>query len=92
MTSYPNPFDVTTIIDHDLLSETHMVLNIHSINGGIVRRIVDRTVPAGHYEWMWNGRNDGAAQVPAGLYWSVLTTDYSTETQLIVKVDTTPHL
>ena len=89
-TSFPNPFNVATIIAHDLSSDTHMVLNIYSIEGERVRRIADRMVPEGHHEWMWNGRNDSATRAPAGLYWSVLTTEYSSETHLIVKVDTGP--
>lgn len=90
MTVHPNPFDVSMVVVHDVSAQTHMVLNIHSIDGGLVRRVVDRTVRGGHYTWTWIGRDESNVQAPAGLYWAVLTTDYSTETQLIVKVDTLP--
>lgn len=90
VTAYPNPFDVSMVIVHDVSAQTHLVVNIHSIDGGLVRRIVDRIVRGGHYTWTWIGRDESNAQAPAGLYWAVLTTDYSTETVLIVKVDTAP--
>lgn len=59
----PNPFRESTIIPYVLSKRTHVKLQILNINGRVVKTLVDRIQPAGHYNVQLN-----AAGLSAGTY------------------------
>jgi hypothetical protein len=67
--SYPNPFFSSTRIDFELSETTDVKLWIFDAAGRKVRSLLDADArPADRYEVTWNGRDDGGALVPAGVY------------------------
>ncbi|HEY9166525.1 MAG TPA: right-handed parallel beta-helix repeat-containing protein [Candidatus Kryptonia bacterium] len=67
--NYPNPFNPTTTIGYQLPDDnTHVVLNIYSITGQVVRTLVDANQNAGNYKATWDGTNNSGVQVSSGVY------------------------
>ena len=62
--------DVTTI-SYDLLEITSTAaisVEISDLAGRVVREIFAGQASIGHYEWEWDGADDGGRVVPPGVY------------------------
>jgi hypothetical protein len=66
--NYPNPFNPTTTIAYDLPKAADVRLEIYNTMGQRVRVLRDILQDAGHYEMVWDGRNDSGLPVVCGLY------------------------
>ncbi len=68
--NYPNPFRASTRIRFALPVETAVSLNIYSLQGRLVRRLVepDRKLPADDHTVLWDGRNENGGRCAAGPY------------------------
>ena len=66
--NYPNPFNPTTRIEFSLAQPGPVKLEVFSINGDIVRTLLNRKVSAGQFSVSWDGVNDSGALVPSGIY------------------------
>jgi len=68
--NYPNPFRYSTAIKFSLPVESAVTLNIYTLQGRLVRRLVrpDVRLSADHHIKVWDGRNDGGTRVAAGPY------------------------
>lgn len=66
--NYPNPFNPATTIAFDLAQDANIQLDIFNVLGQKVRQILNRFAPAGHYQVVWDGRNDLQELVPSGVY------------------------
>ncbi len=66
--SAPNPFTTVTRIGFDLAREGRATLRIFDVTGRSVRTLVDERLRAQHHEVVWDGRDDGGAGVPNGVY------------------------
>lgn len=68
--NYPNPFNPSTKICFDIISnnpeKTELV--IYNIKGQRVKTLVKESLPAGKYEYFWNGENDAGKKVSSGIY------------------------
>ncbi len=73
--NYPNPFNPTTTIGYSIKDQGPVHLSIYNIRGQLVRRLVDEIQFAGHYNILWNGRDDHGVRVPSGTYVYVLETE-----------------
>jgi hypothetical protein len=70
----PNPLNPTTTIRYDVPSVGGRVtLDIFDVSGRRVRRLLDRDEAAGQRSAVWDGRDDGGAQVASGVYYYRLT-------------------
>ncbi len=74
--NFPNPFNGTTVIDYTVgievpivAGEVDMVLEVRSIIGGLVRRLVRQPAAPGFYSVVWDGRNDAGEPVASGVYY-----------------------
>ena len=47
----------------------HVIIRIRSLDGRVVRTLVDGMLAAGLHTAVWDTNNDGGAPVPAGSYW-----------------------
>ncbi len=65
---YPNPFNPSTTIRYDLPDETSVTLRIFDLRGSLVNTLVQETQTAGTYQVRWNGHNENASPVAAGIY------------------------
>ena len=68
MQNYPNPFNPQTTIKFDLKEAGHVYLNIFNSTGQKVRTLVDDFKPAGHYQVVFDGRNDRSGEFASGIY------------------------
>ncbi len=55
--NYPNPFNPQTEISFDLDKQNSVSLTVYDIQGGLVTRLLHRTLDAGNYSVSFNGSN-----------------------------------
>jgi len=77
----PNPFNPATTIAYDLAVGGRVTLRIYSIDGRLVRTLVDETALPGRYSLVWQGRDDGGRTVASGTYVMRLVAPGRTETR-----------
>ncbi len=76
--NYPNPFNPSTEISFDLPKSSVVTVVIFDILGREVRRLVDRSMPAGRYRVSWNGMDNGGSRVASGIYiYAIQAGDFS---------------
>ncbi|MEW6751541.1 MAG: immune inhibitor A domain-containing protein [Candidatus Latescibacterota bacterium] len=74
--NYPNPFNGSTVIRYTVgageaivTGQARMVLEVRSVVGGLVRRLVDEPAAPGLYQATWDGRDDSGGLVASGVYY-----------------------
>jgi hypothetical protein len=65
----PNPTWGSTLLSFDLPAEQRVRIDVLDVACRYIRRLEDRTVPAGHHDVWWDGLDAGGQAVPAGIYW-----------------------
>ncbi len=70
--NYPNPFNPATTIPFSIKSEAEVKLTVYDVSGRLVRRLIDKRLPAGSYEAAWNGRDGGGRGMASGVYFAKL--------------------
>jgi|GEM_PF-3693473 len=79
--NYPNPFNPATAIRFELPEESEVTLRIFDMAGHSVRNLIQgRTMPRGHHETVWRGRDDNGLIVPGGVYFARFEADGVSET------------
>ena len=69
----PNPFNPRTAIQIDLPVSGQVTLEVYSLSGQVVRRLLHQPLPAGSHTLFWEGRDDRGRPVAAGMYFCRLT-------------------
>jgi hypothetical protein len=64
----PNPFRPPTAIEFALPAASRARLAIYTVEGRLVRTLVDRIAPAGEHQVAWDGRDAAGREQPAGIY------------------------
>jgi hypothetical protein len=64
----PNPFNPVTQIGFRLRQDGPARLRIYSIDGRLVRTLLDGPLAAGEQMTTWDGRDEGGRPLPSGLY------------------------
>lgn len=74
--NYPNPFNPSTTLAFNVAGEigqSYAVrLEIYNPLGQKVKTVVQDNLPAGNYEYTWNGDSDSGSLLPAGIYFASL--------------------
>jgi hypothetical protein len=70
--SYPNPFNPAVVIPFELPAPAAARLVVHDASGRRVRTLVDRYLPAGPHEAVWDGRGDNGRPAGSGTYFYTL--------------------
>jgi hypothetical protein len=65
---YPNPFNPSTTIPFNLVSQERVLLRIYDASGKLVRTLVNEVKPAGTHQAVWDGRDSVGSQVATGVY------------------------
>ena len=68
MQNHPNPFNPTTEISYTTGEPGHVRLRVYSVNGKLVRTLVDGVVAAGEHTEHWDGRDTAGRRVASGTY------------------------
>jgi hypothetical protein len=66
--SAPNPLSTSTRVAFDLPDVRPVSLKIYSVDGRLVRSLVDQPMPAGHHAVTWDASDDHGRRVPSGVY------------------------
>lgn len=62
--NYPNPFSESTRITYCIPLKIEVVITVHDLHGGLVKRLVKERQTPGTYEIRFDGRN-----LPEGIYY-----------------------
>jgi hypothetical protein len=66
--NYPNPFNSNTTISYDLPEVADVRLTIYDLAGRNIRTLTHGVHQPGHYEIVWDGRDEGGRDVASGMY------------------------
>jgi hypothetical protein len=71
----PNPFNPRTSIAFELPRDAAVNLEVFSVSGHRVRRLLQEYRPAGSHQVLWDGRDASGRLVPSGTYFYRLRVD-----------------
>jgi len=80
----PNPTRGVTVLAYRLPAPQDVHLTVHDARGRLVRTLVDGAVSGGDHVAQWDGRGDGGAPAPVGVYFFKLQTPQAARTQKVV--------
>ena len=72
--NYPNPFNPTTSITYDLPIQDHVTIKIYDVFGREIKTLIDKELPVGRYQAIWDGKNFRQIIVSSGIYFIVYQT------------------
>lgn len=75
--NYPNPFNPNTTIAYRLNSSTNVRFHIYDLLGKCIFSEYYEKQSSGYYEFLWSGLDYNGKTVASGIYYFVMTTDYS---------------
>ncbi len=81
---YPNPFNPSTSINLELGREGPVRVDIYSLEGKLVRTLINEVRPAGMLVLRWNGRDDRGGLAASGSYFCRLQGNGQTDTAKMV--------
>jgi hypothetical protein len=82
----PNPFRASTTIPFELREAGPVVVDVVSVAGRRIARLVDGSLPAGPHAVRWNGRDASGRSVPAGMYFYRIESAAGRESRKMVRV------
>jgi len=82
--NYPNPFNTQTTIPFSLPQEQEVSLYITNALAQQVRMIFNGSLPAGTYQFCWDGRDQQGQEVATGLYFYTLKTKVFSDTKTLL--------
>jgi hypothetical protein len=79
--NYPNPFNDSTKIPLVIMNPTNVKMEIYNIRGQLVKTLIDKTLPIGLNEIIWNGNDNSDQPVASGMYYCQINIDAESVTQ-----------
>lgn len=73
--NYPNPFNPSTVIPFELAHSGRANVTLFNILGQAVVTLLDRYLPTGSHEVVWDGRDQNGQRVASGVYLYQLKTE-----------------
>lgn len=65
---YPNPFNPLAFINYSITKESLVNLEVYNIKGQKVATLVNEKMPAGRYQYIWDGKAQNGQLVSSGIY------------------------
>lgn len=84
--NYPNPFNPMTAIRYQIKKLTPVNLTIYNLLGQKIRELINREIPAGTYEIIWDGKSDIGVPVSSGIYFYRLKAGNFIQTKKMVLI------
>jgi subtilase family serine protease len=84
--SGPNPFRGQTLVHYQLAAAGKVSLKVFSVDGRLVRTLVDEQVKAGYYAAVWDGATEAKRNAAAGVYFYRFTAPGYSATHKIVRL------
>lgn len=66
--NFPNPFNPSTIIRFTLEKSQQVSVEIYSVEGRLIRTLVQENLPEGSHEISWDGKDERGFNLPSGIY------------------------
>jgi len=82
--NYPNPFAGGTTISYSLNEPARVTLDVYTITGQRVQRLIDKQLAPGKHEVQWDGRDAQGRTLASGVYFYRLSTGTSSATGKLV--------
>lgn len=82
--NFPNPFNPSTTISFNLLTNSDVKLIIYDITGSVVCELVNDALNSGKYSTNWNGKNFKGNKVSSGVYFYQLTVNGINKTNKMI--------
>ena len=83
----PNPFRTTTSLAFDLPVGAQVQLTLYSVDGRLVRHLLERELAPGRHQVSWDGRDENGHAVHSGLYFARLRAGEFAATLRLVRLD-----
>jgi len=82
--SYPNPFNLETMIEYSILKPGLTRVYIFNALGQRIRTLLEIEQQVGTHQVVWDGRNDSGDLVNSGIYFCKIFTSNLVETRKLV--------
>ena len=83
--NYPNPFNPQTTIAFSFKQRGRVRIDVYSVDGALVRTLLDETRAAGSYtDVRWDGNVADGTQAASGVYFCRLTAAGFSQTRKLV--------
>ena len=75
------------IVPADALGNgSRVVANVYSLEGALVRRVLDVQLAPGTHQLTWDGRNDRGVSTPGGVYFLQISIGKSRQVSRLVRI------
>jgi len=64
----PNPFNPSTVISFELLTEADVSISIYDVGGREIRSLSQQRYMPGYHQLLWDGMDHTGVSVPSGVY------------------------
>ena len=85
MIAFPNPFSTTTAIRYPLASNSTVEMVAWKPSGLNVRTLIQQLLPAGYFQYLWDGTDGVSNPLPPGPYWILFKAGTDCRARLVVK-------
>lgn len=82
--NFPNPFNPLTTISLELPAAGAVRLSVFTVDGRLVKTLIDSRLPAGRHDVPWDGRNEEGQLATSGVYFYRLEATGYAETKKMV--------
>jgi hypothetical protein len=82
--NHPNPFNPSTTISFSLPRDLAVEIAVYSLQGGLIRRLVQEERPRGTHQVTWDGADEKGRTVPSGIYLVRMVTADGAQTRKVV--------
>jgi hypothetical protein len=82
----PNPWSGNTTFRFQLGQSQPVTLQVFDLDGRLVRRLFQGSLPAGQHALDWNGASDAGTPLPAGVYYYRLETPATADTRQLILI------
>ena len=84
--NYPNPFNPETAISFNLLNDGNVTLEIYNARGQRIRSLLNEFQKSGHYQIVWNGKDESGREAISGVYFYILKTEDIVQTRRMLMI------
>lgn len=84
----PNPFTTSTTISFILPYKTYVRLDIYSIDGRLIRNLVNKPLPQGSHIAVWDGKDKSGKNISSGIYFYRIASDNFIESKKLMLLRT----
>jgi hypothetical protein len=84
MQNYPNPFNASTTIRYRIEYDSRVTVQIYDLVGRLITTLQNSNQTQGWHLVVWNGTNQSGEQLPAGMYFCRIRSDYEVKTSKLM--------